>query len=611
MNYVSRMQPSRASDRGLAESNRPDSIAFLLNRGTALDANRARDAAAEHQVVVRGIHDRIDIRVGKVALAEPDHRAPIFVHRHVIIAPTVWTRKTTAGPRFVLQIVAALVAIAGCDVHRIDRSPGTIQVDLETSPTSTDPRFGTDATSSRINELIFDSLVKIDRNGQFVGHLADRIERPSPTEIIFHLKHGVHFSDGRELTARDVVFTYDSILSPDTMSPKRASLEELKSIEASDNYTVVMTTAHPYAPALELGTEGIVPVGTPLPAKESTAAPVGSGPFQIVSYARDEAVRLDRNPYHPHPSAAAQSMLMKIVPDPTVRALELAEGVCDFSGNNIESDVLPWITAHPFLQVSKTPGSTYKYLSFNFRDSRVQDVRVRRAIAYAIDRNTIVNSMLHGTGRIATGMLSPENWAYEGTVTGYSYDPEKARQLLDQAGYRAGSDGMRGLRFDYKTTPEGARLGEVFQAMLRQVGIELTIQTLDFATYYADIQAGSFDLTSLQWVGINDPNFYYMVFDSRKTPPHGQNRGYYSNPTMDRLVEQGMTAVDLDARKRIYAQVQQLAAEELPYISLWWVDNVAVMNRRLVGFDAYPNGSFRSLATLTLIGPAEGGESAR
>ena len=170
---------------------------------------------------------------------------------------------------------------------------------------------------------------------------------------------------------------------------------------------------------------------------------------------------------------------------------------------------------------------------------------------------------------------------------------------------------MRGLTLEFKTTPEGARMGEVFQAMLHQVGIELTIRTLDFATYYADIQAGKFDLTSLQWVGINDPNFYYMVFDSKKTPPHGQNRSYYSNSTMDSLVEAGMTNVDADARRRIYAQVQQLAADELPYVSLWWVDNVAVMNRRLIGFDAYPNGSFRSLATLTLSGLDGGGDSSQ
>jgi len=518
----------------------------------------------------------------------------------------VWTRKTTGRLLLLAQIGAALLELAGCDPSRFDRAPATIQVDIEISPTSTDPRFGTDAMSSRINELIFDSLAKADRGGNFVARLASSIERPSPTEIVFHLNHGVRFSDGRELTARDVVFTYNSIIAPESMSPKRATLEQLKSIEALDDYTVVMTVAHQYSPALEMATEGIVPAGTPPPARGSVAAPVGSGPFAMVAYSRDESLRLVRNRYYPHSPDAAESIFFKIVPDPTVRALELAEGVCDFSPNNIQLDVLPWLAAHQSLEISKTPGTTYRYLSFNFRNPRLRDIRVRRAIAYAIDRKTIVSTVLRGTGRIATGMLSPENWAYDGNVTDYSYDPETARQLLDQAGYLAGKDGMRALRFEYKTTPEGARIGEIFQAMLQRVGIELTIRTLEFATYYADIQAGNFDLTSLQWVGINDPNHYYMVFDSKKTPPHGENRGYYSNPAMDGLVEAGKISVDRDARKKIYAQVQQLAADDLPYVSLWWVDNVAVMNRRLVGFEAYPNGSFRSLATLTLVAPGGG-----
>jgi peptide/nickel transport system substrate-binding protein len=401
-----------------------------------------------------------------------------------------------------------------------------------------------------------------------------------------------------------VKYTYDSVLAPESLSAKRASLEELKSIDAPDDYTVVITTRHPYAPALELATEGIVPYGTPLPAKGSAPAPTGSGPFRMVSYNRDESALLERNPYCPYPAGTPRSILLKVVPDPTVRALELAEGVCDFSGNNIEYDVLPWLAARKFLAVNKSPGSTYKYLSFNFHDPRLRDLRIRRAIAYSIDRATIVNSMLRGTGRIATGLLSPESRAYYADVTGYSYDPEKARQLLDQAGYPAHPDRMRALKFEYKTTPEGARLGEVFQAMLQRVGVELSLRILDFPTYYADIQSGKFDLTSLQWVGINDPNHYYMVFDSKKTPP-GLNRGFYSNPEMDRLVEAGMRTIDREERAKIYAQVQQLASDDLPYVSLWWVDNVAVMNRRLAGFESYPNGSLRSLATVMLRSPRQ------
>lgn len=503
-------------------------------------------------------------------------------------------------------IAVALCAIAAsaCARPSAERIPGRLQVDIESSPTSTDPRFATDAISSRVNELVFDSLVKISREGEFVGDLAESIERPDPTTLIFHLKHGVRFSDGRELTARDVKFTYDSILAPASMSAKRAGMIELASVTAPDDYTLAMTTRHPYAPALEIAMQGIVPEGTPLPAKSASAGPPGTGPFEMLSYRRDESVTLARNPYRAAAPATAREILFKVVPDPTVRALELAEGICDLSENNLEATVLPWLASHKMLEISNTAGTTYKYLAFNFRDPRLRDLRVRRAIAYSIDRAAIVSSMLHGTARIATGMLTPESWAYDGDVTTYGYDPATARRLLDEAGYRADARGMRALRFEYKTTPEGARLAEVFQAMLKRVGIRLDIRTLEWATYYGDIQRGEFELTSLQWVGIEDPNYYYMVFDSAMAPPHGStNRGHYSNPEMDALVEAGQRTIDPAARKKIYASVQKLAAADLPYVSLWWVNTVAVLNRDLNGFDPYPNGSLRSLAQVTLAEP--------
>src|SRR3984957_7387487 len=136
-----RAQQSRARNRGLAERNRAYPVALLLNRRAAFDANRTRDAAAQHQVVVRGVYDRVNVRFRQVTLAQTNLVAPIFTHRHVIIAPTVWTRKTTRRLLLLAQITTVLIAFAGCDHSRNDRSPGMIQVDLEISPTSTDPRF--------------------------------------------------------------------------------------------------------------------------------------------------------------------------------------------------------------------------------------------------------------------------------------------------------------------------------------------------------------------------------------------------------------------------------------------------------------------------------------
>jgi peptide/nickel transport system substrate-binding protein len=525
------------------------------------------------------------------------------------MSPSPSNRKSLCGTRksarpgrpAALAVLGLMITVLASACNRTDRArraPGFLQVDIETSPLAIDPRFATDAISSRVGELLFDSLVRVDAQGRFAGDLAETIERPSATAIVFHLRRQARFSDGRPLTARDVKYTYDFVSDPANLSPKRAGLETVKAVRALDDYTIELTTERPYAPALESATYGIVPYGSP---GRSGRPPAGSGPFRLVRFVRDESLVLERNPFAPHADSGPRGLTFKIVPDPTVRALELAEGVCDFAENNIEPYLLGYLKARSQIAVVQSPGSAYQYLAFNFRDPHLRDVRVRRAIAYAIDREAIVASMLHGTARVASGMLAPESWAYSGDVTRYPYDPAAAGRLLDEAGYPAGAGGMRPLALVYKTTPEGRRLAEALQAMLRRVGISLSVRSNEFGTFYGDIQRGEFDLTSMQWVGINDPHQYYMVFDSKMTPPNGHNRGWYANPEMDRLVEAGDAMLDPEQRRAIYAKVQKLAADDLPYVSLWWQDTVAVMNRRMAGFEPFPNGSLRSFSNLKLL----------
>jgi peptide/nickel transport system substrate-binding protein len=476
---------------------------------------------------------------------------------------------------------------------------------METSPTALDPRYATDATSERIDELIFDPVVRLDSQGGFTNDLAESVERISPTEIVFHLRDGIHFSDGRKLTARDVKYTFDSVRDSRSRSPKAGGFEQLASIDALDDLTIKMTTRGPYAPALEMAMLGIVPEGTPGRNSSALNSPPGTRPFKLRDFQRDDRVVLERNLAGPtSASNAIRGIVFKVVPDPTVRALELVEHICDLAPNDIQPDLLPYLRAKDGLDVLTSAGTTYWYLTFNFRDPVLRDVRVRRAIAYAIDRDEIIRAYLRGTARIATGLLTPENWAYEGEVTRYPYDPQRARVLLDDAGFKADSRGMRNLTLVYKCTPEGGRMGEILQAMLRRVGIEVRIRSNEWATFYDDMQRGNFDIAAMPWIGIRDPHHYYMVFDSKMTPPRGLNRGQYANPEMDRLVEAGDATIDEAARKQIYAQVQKLAAEDLPYVSLWWQDNIVVMNRTVAGFRPYPNGSLRALADLTLTSPA-------
>src|ERR1700730_7785516 len=387
--------------------------------------------------------------------------------------------------------IVCAVAFPACAKPEPLAGPDFLHVDIATSPTSLDPRFASDAISTRLDELIYDSMVRVDGNGSYVNDLAESVERPSPTALIFHLRHGVRFSDGRELTARDVKYTYDSVLDPASLSLKRASLSEMASMRALDDYTLAMTTRRPFASALVMATFGIVPYGSPSPGKGIFASAPGTGPFKLDRFVRDEIVVLARNSYRPAPNDSAHGIVFKIVPDATVRALEMTEGICDFAENDaVQLELLPYLAAQPNLRVVKSPGTTYQYLIFTSRDPRLRDLRVRRAIAYAIDREQIVNTVLRGIARPATGMLAPENWAYEGGVMRYPYDPAAARRLLEDAGYAPGD---RRLTFAYKTTPEGRNRAEVLQAMLKKAGITLDIHTNEWGPFSSDLSTAHFD----------------------------------------------------------------------------------------------------------------------
>jgi peptide/nickel transport system substrate-binding protein len=495
-----------------------------------------------------------------------------------------------------IAIGLAALAVSGC-ARRAPLAPADyLQVDINVAPTTLDPRLATDAMSGRIDELVYDSMVKFDRLGSPVGDLAERLEQTTPTRLTFHLRHGVRFSDGHELRARDVKFTYDAVRDPALHSMKRATLAELATMEIVDDYTIAMTTRSPYAPTVEMATLPIVPYGAPPPGSNAQIAPIGTGPFRFAAYRRDETVVLERNPWRSYPSGTARGIVLKVVPDATVRALELVEGICDFAENDsVQRDLIPYLARDPDLRIEQSPGNFVEYLAFNFRDRRLRDLRIRRAFAYAIDRDAIVHGMLRDTARVATGLLTPENWAYAPEVARYPHDPAAARRLLEEAGYTPGDPR---LRFVYKTTPEGRRLAEVIQAMLKQVGITLEIHTNEWATFYADLQRGNFDLAASQLAAAS-PHEYDLFYDSRMAPPRGSNRGEYRNPEMDDLLAAADATLDAQRRRAIYAEIQQLSARDLPLLPLWWIDTVTVANRRLNGFTAYPDGSLRSLAAGT------------
>ena len=476
--------------------------------------------------------------------------------------------------------------------------PTTLVMIIESSPTNLDPRVGIDAQSERIGELLFDALLTRDEHLNVQPGLAEHWEIPDPLTYIFHLHRGVTFHDGRPLTSRDVKWTFDSLLEGKIRSTKSAAYRFVDRVDAPDEFTVVFHLKEPNATLLwnlSEGAIGIVPYGT---LEEITRNPMGSGPFKFVSAEQDKEIVVERNDNYWGAKARLARVRFTVVPDATTRALELRKGSADAAINALTSDTIVALERQTNLQVERAPGTVLSYLAFNLRDRTLQDVRVRQAIAYAIDRGPLLEYIWRGFAQPARSVLPPQSWAYDADVATYTHNPEKARQMLDAAGYGA-RDGVR-FHLTMKTsTEESTRLlAAVLQQQLRDVGIALDIRTFEFATFFADVTSGAFQVYSLRWIGGNqDPDIFELCFHSNRFPPKGANRGFYSNPRIDSVIDEARRQTDESVRKRLYAEVQQVLAEDVPYIDLWYFDNVLVHTRRVRNVTLNPSGNYDFLKT--------------
>jgi peptide/nickel transport system substrate-binding protein len=495
-------------------------------------------------------------------------------------------------------VFAAL--LPGC--REAKRDPRTVVFLIESSPTSLDPRVGTDAQSEHIDELLFDGLVQLDASFHFTPALAQSWDEPDPRTILFHLRHDVHFSDGRALTSRDVAWTLNSMRDGTVISAKAASYASIASIDTPDAYTVILHLKQPdnfLMTNLSTRAMGIVPAGS---GRDFWRHPVGSGPFRFVSQQIDQEVVIERNPLSWGVMPKIERVRFAVVPDAITMALELEKGSADVESNALPMDTLPVLASRPNLTVTDVPGTQIQYLAFNMRDSILKDVRVRQAIACAIDRDLIIRTLMGGHGQPAKSILPTTHWAWNGGGPDFNYDPTRANQILDEADYRRGADGVR-FHLTMKTsTVEDARLlSAVLQQQLARVGIALDIRSYEFATFYADILRGAFQMYSLRWIGGNEqPDLFTYAFASSRFPPKGANRGHYSNPKLDALLDDAWQNTDQEKRKADYAQAQEILARDLPALNLWYRDTVVVHNRRLTHVDPTASGSFYFLETAEL-----------
>jgi peptide/nickel transport system substrate-binding protein len=474
---------------------------------------------------------------------------------------------------------------------------------IESSPANLDLRVGTDAQSERIGSLIFDSLVRKDAHFAVQPWLAQSWDHPDPVTWVFHLRRGVRFHNGRSMTARDVKWTLDSVRNGTVITAKAQAFAKVASVEAPDPATVIVRLKQPdpfLLWNLSDGAIGIVPYGS---GRDLWRDPIGTGPFRFLSQEQDRDVMLARNDSYWQQPPRVAAVRFNVVPDPITRALELQKGSADAEINSLSPDMVYALRRQTHLVIESAPGTSVTYLSFNLRDPLLRDVRVRKAIALALNRPLIIDALWRGEARLADSLLPPGHWARDGALTPYPYDPAQANRILDAAGYARKADGARfHLQMKISTADDSTRLmALVMQQQLRAVGIALDVRSFEFATFYADITKGAFSIYALRWIGGNEsPDIFRYAYSASSLPPHGANRGYYLDPELDRLLADAAVASRVERQRADYVAIQEILARDVPSINLWYIDSVLVHTTRLR--DAHPSrsGSYDFLRVASL-----------
>jgi peptide/nickel transport system substrate-binding protein len=494
-----------------------------------------------------------------------------------------------------------LLALVAC--HRTN-DPNTLNFLIESSPNNLDLRQGTDAQSERVGALIYDALVRKDDHYNLQPWLATSWEQPDARTWIFHLRSGVCFHDGKPMTADDVAWSIESMTNGTLITAKGGAFADVLSVTVRDPLTVEVRTNRADASLLFNLSDGLFGVVEKGAGSDEGLHPIGTGPFKFVSQVQDKEVVVERNADYWTGAPKIARVRFEVVPDNITTALELKKGSGDVESNAITLDEVHALEGVKNVRVESGPGSAVMYANFNVNDPDLRDVRVRQAIACALDKPSLIAALWRGKAVAAETLLPRGHWAAadDAMLPQYPHDVARAVRLLDAAGLKPDKDGVR-LRFTLKTsTDETTRLlAQAVQQQLRAAGIALTLRPAEFGTFYADITSGAFQMYMLRWIGSNeDPDIFRYAYGSGSFPPKGGNRGHYSNSRVDALLEAAAGETDQAARTRDYIEVQQILATELPGIPLWYPNVEVVHATRLTGVVLNPGGTFDFLRTAEL-----------
>lgn len=484
------------------------------------------------------------------------------------------------------------VGLAACQADEA-QEPATLRVAIGQMPSTLDPRFATDASSHRIQEFIHRGLVRMDAHFMPVPDVALRWEHPEPLLWRFYLRDDVQFSDGTHVQVDDVAATLRSVLDAELASPLRAGLSAIERIQVLENAVVEIRLQRADASFLNRLTVGILPKEKAEAAHQARDT-MGCGLYRVQSWEHQQ-LRL-------RPLAEDKPDIMWMtVKDPVTRSLKMVRGEIDFMQNDLPPHLLPYLESQPQLRLRDAPSSTFSYIGMNLQDQRLRDVRVREALALSLNRSLLKQSMFADKPSLAQMVLAPDHWAGI-HLEPHAFDPAKAEQLLDDAGFVRRADGIR-FSMSYRTSINPTRLQMVtaIADMWRKIGIDVRIESMEWGGFYARIKRGDFEVYSLDWVAVTDPDIYRWILHSDMWPPKGSNRGRYANPDVDGWLDAAAQSDDLVLRKALYQKVQRQMAKDWVYIPLWYAPVVAVSGTRLQeAVEPVSDASFRPLMQVKL-----------
>jgi len=506
-------------------------------------------------------------------------------------------------------LILFLLISAGCRRQRTDALTAALTEPFSTLDTLTSTS-ASDAAAERIRSLIYNSLIRKNERFEYVGDLASEytIGEDGKT-VTLKLRDGVRFHNGKEFNSADVRYTFDTLFASngykagayfETINNQRQP--HIVSLETPDPKTVIFVVSRPSLTHKLLSNLVAIPIIAEGTAEQLAEKPIGTGPFKFVSYDRSQnIVELAANTEYWDGAPKFPVLRIKTVPDASAMQAELRTGGVDIAPapSNLPPDAIKQLGTAENLSVQQFEGSNVLYLGFNTTSAPLDDKRIRQAIAYSIDREKLISELLLGQAKIAYSILPDGSWAYSQGKK-YTFDPEKAKQLLKEAGYR-----NQPIKFKYSAGNSAFNsLAQVIQSSLVDSGLNVQIETIDKQTLTKQLNQGQFQMNIGIWIGGNqDPIFLRDLFSTAQIPGAGVNccnRSRYSNPDVDRLLDAAINSTSQEIARELYVKAWDQISDDLPLFPLWYPANIVIANKRLGNIKMSASGDWTFLKDVTV-----------